>query len=376
MISYKIPLFDLNFDERESRAVDEVIQSNWISTGPKCNEFEKRFAGMLNANFAVSTSNCTVSLHLALKLIGIKPEDEVICPSLTFVATVNAIRYLDAIPVFADVTSYEFPVINPEDIRGKITKKTKAIMVMHYGGFACDMEKIMSIADEFSLKVIEDACHGPLSEYHGKKLGTIGDAGCFSFFSNKNISTGEGGMLVTNSSDLNERARLLRSHGMTSMSYERAKGHSTEYDVVELGYNYRMDDIHAAIGLVQLEKIEEDLAKRSIVRKQYIENLSQIEGIVIPFGDYNEFSSNYIFPIVLKNSNFQKRNKIRDLLSESGIQTSVHYPAVHRFSIYKNFYNELPVTDYLSDNLITLPMYSKLSESQIIYISDKLNSFL
>jgi len=375
-MSYKIPLFDLNFDKQESQAVEEVIKSNWISTGPKCYEFEKRFAGMLNANFAVSTSNCTVSLHLALKLIGIEPGDEVICPSLTFVATVNAIRYLDAIPVFADVTSYELPVINPEDIREKITKKTKAIMVMHYGGFACDMEKIMSIADEYSLKVIEDACHGPLSEYQGKKLGTIGDAGCFSFFSNKNISTGEGGMLVTNSSDLNERARLLRSHGMTSMSYERAKGHSTEYDVVELGFNYRMDDIHAAIGLVQLEKIVEDLEKRSIVRKRYIESLSQIEKIVIPFRNYSEFSSNYIFPIVLKNSTFQRRNKVRDLLSEAGIQTSVHYPAVHRFSIYKNYYNELPLTDYLADNLITLPMYSKLSGSQIMYISEKLNNFI
>jgi len=371
-MNYKIPLFDLNFDEREGQAVEDAIKDNWISIGPRCKAFEERFARMLTANHAISTSNCTVSLHLALILAGVKPGDEVICPSLTFVATVNVIRYMDANPVFADVTSYDTPTIDPEDIRRKITPKTKAIMVMHYGGFSCDMDGIMSIAKEFELKVVEDACHGPLSEYKGKKLGTIGDIGCFSFFSNKNISTGEGGMLVTNNQEYADRAKLLRSHGMTTMSYERAQGHSTAYDVVELGYNYRMDDIHAAIGLVQLDKLEADLAKRTIVRKMYLEDLSSVEGIIIPFKDYNEFSSNYIFSIVLKNSTFEKRDAIRNQLAEAGIQTSVHYPAVHRFSIYKEFYRELPVTDYLVDNLITLPMHSKLSDKDIMLITDSL----
>ncbi|HCT86496.1 MAG: aminotransferase DegT [Bacteroidetes bacterium GWE2_42_24] len=375
-MSYKIPLFDLNFDEKEGQAVAEAIKDNWISTGPRCKAFEDRFAMMLQVNHAISTSNCTVSLHLALKLIGVEPDDEVICPSLTFVATVNAIRYMDAIPVFADVTSYELPVIDPEDIRKKITPKTKAILVMHYGGFACDMDSIMNIANEFRLKVVEDACHGPLSEYKGKKLGTIGDIGCFSFFSNKNISTGEGGMLVTNSSELNDRCRLLRSHGMTSMSYERASGHSTTYDVIELGYNYRMDDIHAAIGLVQLDKIEADLVQRNMIREMYLKKLSSIDGILIPFKGYKEFLSNYIFPIVLKNSTFETRDKIREQLAEAGIQTSVHYPAVHRFSIYKKFYTELPITDYLVDNLITLPMYSKLTNEDVFFIVNTLNSIL
>lgn len=375
-MSYKIPLFDLNFDQKEAQAVADAINDNWISTGPRCNAFEKRFAELLNVKHAVSLANCTVSLHLALKLVGVEPEDEVICPSLTFVATVNAIRYMNAIPVFADVTSFERPVIDPDEIRKNITPKTKAIIVMHYGGFSCDMDNIMAIAREFNLKVVEDACHGPLSEYHGKKLGTIGDVGCFSFFSNKNISTGEGGMLITNNSELNERARLLRSHGMTSMSYERASGHSTTYDVVELGFNYRMDDIHASIGLVQLDKIEADLEKRSLVRKMYIEKLSLIEGIIIPFKDYTEFSSNYILPIVLKNSTIEKRDKIRELLAEAGIQTSVHYPAVHHFSIYKEFAQSLPNTEYLADNLITLPMYSKLTNEQIGFVCTTLNNIL
>jgi len=373
-MSYKIPLFNLNFDEKEVQAVADTIKDNWISTGPRCKAFEDRFAKMLNVKHAVSLSNCTVSLHLALKLVGVQPGDEVICPSLTFVATVNSIRYLDAVPIFADVTSYELPVIDPGDIRRKITPKTKAIMVMHYGGFSCDMDSIMRIAVEFGLKVIEDSCHGPLSEYKGQKLGTIGDVGCFSFFSNKNISTGEGGMLVTNNSVLNDRARLLRSHGMTTMSYERASGHSTTYDVVELGYNYRMDDIHAAIGLVQLDKIEADLEQRTHVRQLYIEQLSALEGIIIPFQGYTEFTSNYIFPIVLKNSDLYKRDRYREQLAEAGIQTSVHYPAVHRFSVYKEFYKELPITDYLTNNMITLPMYSKLLINDIHYITKTLSN--
>ena len=375
-MSYKIPLFDLNFDEREEQAVLETIQSKWISTGPKTAAFEEKFASMLHAKHAVALSNCTVSLHLALKLADVQAGDEVICPSLTFVATVNSIRYVDAIPVFADVTSYEDPTIDPEDIRRKITPKTKAIMVMHYGGFACDMDKIMQIAQEHNLKVIEDACHGPLSEYKGKKLGTIGDVGCFSFFSNKNISTGEGGMLITNNDEYASRTKLLRSHGMTTMSYERASGHSTAYDVVELGYNYRMDDIHSSIGLVQLDKIEADLIKRAEVRELYLSLLKDIPGIIIPFRDYTEFTSNYIFPIALKDGNAEKRDQIRASLAEAGIQTSIHYPAVHRFSIYKEYYSELPVTDYLVDNLITLPMYSNLTEEQVHYICSTIKSLL
>jgi len=368
-LNYNIPLFDLNFDDKEERAVIETLRSKWISTGPKTSQFENKFTAMLNIKHSVALSNCTVALHLAMKLCDVKEGDEVICPSLTFVATVNSIRYVQAIPVFADLKSFEDLTIDPEDIESKITTKTKAIVVMHYGGFSCDMNSIMSIAEKYNLKVIEDACHGPLSEYKGKKLGTIGDIGCFSFFSNKNISTGEGGMLITNSPELFERAKLLRSHGMTSLSYERSKGHSTSYDVVDLGYNYRMDDIRASIGIVQLEKLENDIKKRAEIRKMYIEELSDIENVIVPFKDFKEFSSNYIFPIVLKNSNFEKRDSIRNKLAEAGIQTSVHYPAVHRISIYKEFYSELPKTDYVTGNLITLPMYGKLNKEDIIYIS-------
>ena len=375
-MSYKIPLFDLNFDGEEEKAVTEVIRSTWISSGPRTKALEEKFATMLEAEQAVALTNCTVSLHLAMHLIGIQPGDEVICPSLTFVATCNAIRYVNAVPVFADVKSTSDLTMDPADIEGKITPRTRAIVVMHFGGFPCNMDRIMELADRYKLKVIEDACHGPLSEYKGKKLGTIADIGCFSFFSNKNISTGEGGMLLTNNTAYAERARLLRSHGMTSMSYERSKGHSTSYDVVDLGFNYRMDDIRASIGLVQLDKLQADINKRAEIRKLYLERLKNFDGITIPFAQSDAIVSNYIFTIVLKDSTVDKRDEVRGKLAEAGIQTSVHYPAVHRFSIFREFSCSLPLTEYVSDNLITLPMYSRLSEDDIEYIVSNLKSIL
>lgn len=375
-MDYKIPLFDLNFDEQEERAVIETLRSKWISTGPRTNEFETKFADSLHIKHALALSNCTVALHLAFSVLGIKKGDEVICPSLTFVATVNAIRYVGAKPVFADIKGLEDLTIDPDDIKTKITKKTKAIIVMHYGGFACDMDKIMTLAGQYKLKVIEDACHGPLAEYNGTKLGTIGDIGCFSFFSNKNISTGEGGMLVTNNTACYEKARLLRSHGMTSMSYERSRGHSTDYDVVSLGYNYRMDDIRSSIGIVQLDKLENDLAKRKMIRNYYVNGLKDIKNIVIPFKEHAFFSSNYIFPIILRNSNYRMRNEVRALMADEGIQTSVHYPAVHRFSIYHDFSIDLPKTEYTADNLISLPMFSKLTFENVEFICSTLQKIL
>lgn len=374
-MSYDIPLFDLNFDLAEQNAVIETLRSKWISMGPKTEEFEDKFADMLGINHALATSNCTVALHLAMIAAGIKKDDEVICPSMTFVATINAIRYLGAKPVFADIKSYEDLNIDPEDISKKITARTKAIVVMHYAGFSCDMNEIMNIAKTHNLLVIEDACHGPLSEYGEKKLGTIGDIGCFSFFSNKNISTGEGGMLVTNNSKFFEKVKLLRSHGMTSLSYERSKGHSTGYDVNGLGYNYRIDDIRSSIGIVQLSKLPNDLKKRAKLRLTYIKRFSSIDEIILPFKNYNNFSSNYIFPIVLKDSNYINRDNLRTYLKNKGIQTSVHYPPAHKFSIYNKSNSKLPITEYVADNIISLPFHSKINKEEIGYLIDKIYKY-
>lgn len=376
-MKYNIPLFALNFDEKEEKAAVDVIHSQWISSGPKCAELEQKFAEMIGTKYALAVANCTDALHLAVIGAGIKPGEEVIVPSLTFVATANAVRYAGATPVFADIESLSQPTISPEAIEKCITEKTTAIIVMHYAGFACDMDKIMEIAHKNNLKVIEDACHGPLSEYKGKKLGTFGDASCYSFFSNKNISTGEGGVLATNDEEVYNKAKLMRSHGMTTMSYDRAKGHSTSYDVVELGYNYRMDDIRAAIGIVQLDKLAADIEKREHVRQKYIKDLKNIKSVIIPFENYTDKSSLYIFPIVIRGIDAEKRNKIREKLAEAGIQTSVHYPPVHNFEIYRSFTrSSLPITEEYVNSEITLPMYGKLSDEEISYIVNNLKNIL
>lgn len=375
-MEYGIPLFKLNFDEAEEQAVLETIRSKWISIGPKCEEFETLFAEMLSVKHAVSLSNCTDALHLALRVLDIKEGDEVICPSLTFVASVNSIKYVGATPVFCDVKSAEHINIDIDQIKKLVTPKTKAVVVVHMAGFSCEMDEITAFAKEHNLKVIEDACHGPLSEYKGKKLGTIGDIGCFSFFSNKNISTGEGGMIVTDDSDLEKRIRLLRSHGMTTMSYQRSRGHATAYDVVELGYNFRMDDIRASIGITQLKKLKADLIERQKVRSRYVESLSEIKDLIIPFKNNTEFVSNYIMPVILKDSTVDKRDEVREKLHLAGIQTSVHYPAIHRFSIYKDYKAHLPETEYISDNEITLPMYGALTFQDVGFICSKLFSIL
>ena len=369
-MAYKIPLFNLNFDGKEAQAAYDTIQSGWISTGPKCEELEKMFVDMFRVNYAVSMSNCTDALHLCCLVCGVGPGDEVLCPSLTFAASANCIRYAGATPVFCDIVGPEHININPKEIEMKITTKTKAILVVHMAGFPCEMDEIMAIARKHNLKVIEDACHGPLSEYKGKKLGTIGDCAAFSFFSNKNISTGEGGMFISNNKELADRARLLRSHGMTTMSYQRAGGHATTYDIVELGYNFRLDDIHAAIAIEQLKKLPGDLEARVAVRARYVERLSKIENVVVPFADNKEFVSNYIMPIVLTKGTAEDRDKIREAIHEAGIQTSVHYPAIHRFSIYKEYGAVLPQTDYVTDHEITLPMYAALTLEQVDFICD------
>ena len=375
-MSFRIPLFDINFDQAEEQAVLECLRSKWISTGPRTAEFERLFGEMLGGVPAIALANCTVALHLALVLTGIGEGDEVICPSLTFVATANAIRYVGAAPVFADIIGSRDLTLDPADIERKITPRTKAIMVMHYAGFPCHMDRIMEIARKHGLKVIEDACHAPFSEYKGQKLGTIGDVGCFSFFSNKNISTGEGGMLVTRNPAYAERAKLLRSHGMTTMSYQRSKGHSTSYDVVEHGYNYRMDDLRSSLGIAQLGKIMPDLEARARVRQCYLHQLAGTNSLTVPFSSHEGFVSNYIFPVVLTDGDAQRRDEIRDSLAAAGIQTSIHYPPVHLFSTYQDDRRDLPITEQIANRLITLPMYSSLSNQDVDFISNSLIQIL
>lgn len=373
MSNQQIPLFKLNYNEKEEAAVLKTLKSKWLSMGPNAEVLETRFAALIRADHAVAVTNCTAALHLALKILGIGEGDEVLVPSLTFVATVNAVRYVGATPVFVDIIgSHDFS-FDPEDMVRKITAKTRAAIVMHYGGFACPMEVIFETARKHGLFLVEDAAHAPGVFYRDRALGTYGDIGCFSFYSNKNMTCAEGGILATNNPEYAKKARLMRSHGMTAVSYDRAKGHASGYDVVELGYNYRMDDIRAALATAQLDKLEEDIRRRRQIREYYIDRLGGTDEIIVPYTHHDYVSSNYVFPIVLKSGDAHTREAVRRELAENGIQTSVHYPAVHRFQIYQDVTMVLPQTEFVTDHEITLPMYGELTESEIDRVADAVN---
>ncbi|MBN1459921.1 MAG: DegT/DnrJ/EryC1/StrS family aminotransferase [Armatimonadetes bacterium] len=364
-MAYRIPLFDVDFDENEERAVVETVRSKWVSMGQKTATLEERFRSRLGAAHVVALSSCTAALHLAMVLARLGEGDEVIVPSLTFVATANAVRYVGARPVFADICGPQDLTIDPKDVRLKITTRTRAIVPMHYAGFPCDMVAIAAIAREHGLTVIEDAAHAIDVTVDGRKLGTLGEFGCFSLFSNKVITAAEGGFLATPDEEAAARARLLRSHGMTTLSYERAKGHATGYDVVDLGYNYRLDDLRAALALAQLDKLDRILATRARLRLAYLERLGGVDNLILPHADYRGESANYIFPVVLARGGAARRDEVRKLMAQDGVQTSVHYPPVHRFSIFADAGVALPATEYVADHEITLPLYNTLGDDGI-----------
>jgi dTDP-4-amino-4,6-dideoxygalactose transaminase len=374
----KIPLFDLDYDNREAKAVLNVLDSKWLSMGESTKAFEAAFAGFLGVKHAIALNNCTAGLHLAYKSVGLTAGDEVICPSLSFVATSNAILYSGAKPVFVDISSKDNWTISPEKIEKAITGKTKAIVVMHYAGFACSMNEIMQIAKKHNLKVIEDCAHSPGSKLNGKHLGTFGDVSAFSFFSNKNLSTGEGGMVCTNNDNIADQVRLYRSHGMTSLSLDRHKGHAFSYDVISPGYNYRIDEIRSALGLVQLKKLENNNQKRREIAKYYFEKLQDISEIKIPFLNHEGLPNYHIFPVLLDEK--MDREALMKFLREKGIQSSIHYPSIHKFTYYhnkvKSTLSELNLTECISLNELTLPMYSGMNNKQINYIELQLKEFL
>lgn len=375
-MGYDIPLFDLEFGPEEEEAVLATLRSKWLSMGPRVQEVEERFAARLGVRHAVAVTNCTAALHLALKVVGVGPGDEVITPSLTFVATVNAIRYAGAEPVFADVTSLEDLALDPADVARSVTERTRALLPMHYGGFAADMPALLEIARDRDLRVVEDNAHGPGATHREACLGTLGDVGCFSFFANKNITCAEGGLLTTNDDEFAARLRLLRAHGMTTLSFERAKGHATSYDVVELGYNYRLDDVRGALLLAQLDRLADDAARRRELRAAYEEGLADVAGLVVPYVGHAHDSSNYIMPVILEEGGVARREAVRRALAERGIQTSVHYPAVHRFSIYADCARDLPLTEHVADHEITLPMYPSLTRDQVRFVCETLQRSL
>ncbi|GMQ79265.1 MAG: DegT/DnrJ/EryC1/StrS aminotransferase family protein [Anaerolineae bacterium] len=355
-MNWQVPLADLDYGPEEEEAVRGVLQGRWLTMGSVTQEFESEFAEFVGAKHAVAVSNCTEALHLAYLSLGIGPGDEVIVPSLTFVATANAILYTRAQVRFADILGSEELNISPQDIAEKLTPQTKAIVVMHYAGYPCQMSQIMEVAAHHGLAVIEDAAHAPGASLNGIALGTWGDIGCFSFFSNKNLATGEGGMLVTNRDDVAEKARLLRSHGMTTLTWDRHEGHAYSYDVLDLGYNYRIDEIRSALGQVQLRKLRKNNSRRRELTEKYWQALSGT-GVGLPFRNGEGESAYHILPILLPEG--ADRKQFIDHMRSAGIQTSIHYPPIHQFQYYSQRHPglSLPRTENMASREVTLPLY-------------------
>lgn len=367
-MNWRIPLSDIDIGEEEEQAVLGVLHSKWLTMGSKTQELEKAFAQFLDVKHAIAVTNGTAALHLACLAMGLGPGDEVIVPSLTFVATANAIRYTGATPIFAEIRNQEDLNIDPNSINDLISNRTRAIIVVHYGGYACDMPTIVKIAEKHNLVVIEDAAHAIGSELYGRNLGTWGRIGCFSFFSNKNLTTGEGGLLVTDHNETAEKLRLLRSHGMTSLTWDRHKGHAWSYDVVDLGYNFRIDEIRASLGLVQLSKLERNNDRRRQLTQLYRDLLQdQTPTVIIPFKNNPGLSAAHIMPIILPPET--KRLEFMEHMKSQGIQTSIHYPPIHKFSSYEdgnNLYKiTLPITEDVAHRELTLPLYPTLTEDEV-----------
>lgn len=369
-MNLKIPLADMDYGPEEENAALEVIHRRWLTMGAVTQEFEAEFRKLTGSKYAFAVSNCTQALHLACLALGIASGDEVILPSLTFVATSNAVLYTNANVCFAEVIGEGELNISPEDIERKITPQTKAIIVVHYGGFPCRMPEIRDIARSHHLSIIEDAAHAPGASLEGRSMGAWGDIGCFSFFSNKNLATGEGGMLVSDREDVAEKVKLLRSHGMTTLTWDRHHGHAHTYDVVALGYNDRIDEIRSAIGLVQLGKLIKNNARRKAIVERYRRRLVEPDfgDITLPFLDAPGWSSNHLFPVLLPS--YADRRLFMDAMREKGIQTSIHYPPIHCFSYYRQRYPgvSLPITEAIAAREVTLPLYPAMSDEDVDFV--------
>jgi dTDP-4-amino-4,6-dideoxygalactose transaminase len=367
--SWRITLADVVLNERERRAVDEVLRDGWLSMGPITERFEAEFSRYLGGGHAVAVTNGTAALHLAAVALGIGPGDEVICPTLTFVATAAAMLQAGAEVRFGDSTSLDDFSIDPAEIDRLVTERTKAIVVVHYGGFPVDMDAIHEAAARHGLLVIEDAAHALGSELGGEPCGRLGDAGCFSFFPNKNMTTGEGGMIVFREEDAAEAARRLRSHAMTTLTWDRHRGHATGYDVVDLGFNYRIDEIRAALGNAQISRMDELNEARSKLADRYRDRLARSPFEVPSFGGRGR-SAHHLAAVVSSSSD--ERDRARERLRELRIQTSVHYPPVHRFSYYRDQTLELPRAEEIGDRVITLPLHPKLTDTDVDIVCDAL----
>ena len=357
----KIPVAEPYIGEEELKNVIEAVKSGWISSKGKFIEvFEREFAKYCGVRYGVATANGTVALHLALKALGIVKGDEVIVPSLTFVATANAVTYCNAKPVFVD-SHPEYWCIDPEKIEKKITKDTKAIIVVHLYGHPCDMDWIMDLAEDRGLYVIEDSAEAHGAEYKGKKTGSFGDIACFSFYGNKIITTGEGGMCITNNEELAEKMRVLRDHGM---SRERKYWHEV------VGFNYRMTNLQAAVGVAQLKKLDEFIKKKRQIAKWYSEELKELEekGLVRLHPEMKWAKCVYwMYSMLIEDKAKVSRNELMKKLKNMGIETRPFFVPMHLLPMY-NSGERLPIAEDLAERGLNLPSGASLKREQIEFI--------
>ncbi|MGE0453015.1 MAG: DegT/DnrJ/EryC1/StrS family aminotransferase [Vicinamibacteria bacterium] len=373
MSAWRIPLSEVAFGDEEASAVADVVRSGWVSMGAQVRAFEQEFAKALGVSDAVAVANGTAALHLALMALGVKAGAEVVVPTLSFVASANAVALAGGKAVFADSIGEEDYTIDPSAVERAITARTVGVMAMHYGGYPSEMDALRDLCSSRGLFLIEDAAHAPGAVWKGKPLGTIGDAGCFSFFGNKNLATGEGGMVLARNPEMLASVRLMRSHGMTTMSWDRYAGHANSYDVVSPGLNYRPTELTGALGRIQLRKLPDNNARRNEVLARYRERLAASKGMSIPFS--HKSGAAHLCVIRLRDPGLQA--PLREELSNHGIQTSLHYPPSHLFAHYQRTNpGRFPVAEGLAATSVTLPLYPGLSREHVDEICDRVARFL
>ena len=346
--------------------------SGWWGAGPKAAEFEKEFSNYLGVKHVVSLNSCTAALHLAGKILNLPAGSEVITSPLTFISTAYIADYNNLKIVFADVEEDTLN-INPEDIKNKVTKKTKIILPVHYGGHACQMDEIIEIAKANKSYVIEDCAHAAGSSYKGKKLGTIGDMGLFSFQAVKNLATGDGGMLTTNNDLWAERSKILRWVGINKATADRTgrDQYSWEYQITEVGYKYQLCDVLAAIGLVQLKRLDKTNKRRREITKIYNESFSNVDWVTTPVQKEYADSANHNYVVKVE----KNRDKLQDYLKKQGIATGVHYLPLYKHPVYKHVKADCPVTERIWKKLITLPLFPDITEQEIEKVIEGVKSF-
>jgi dTDP-4-amino-4,6-dideoxygalactose transaminase len=339
--------------------------------GPRTAAFEEAFADYVGSRHAIAVSSGTAALHLAARATNIEPGDEVVVPGLTFVASAGAFRFVGAEPVFCDVESPARPNLDPADVERRLTPRTKAIVAVHFCGYPADVLALRELCDDRGLTLIEDAAQavGATLDDAGRRVGTVGDIGCFSLFSKKQLSVGEGGMVVTDDEELAERVRSLRSHAMTTVTWDRHRGHANSYDVTDIGFNYRLDEPRAALGHSRLARLDADITVRRQVVRTYRDRLAGLDGLDLVWDDTDVArSSHFAFPVLLDDR--AARDEFRDALANRDVQTT-WYPALDCFTEYRDHETaSVPNVVAAADRHCALPLSSTFSEDQIEYVID------